>query len=225
MMSFAKADGSIEEVKWISAGYKNPSITKLELYYNTKEDKFSHKLNLDLLMVRGSGWTKEKLISRYTEVARVYSQCEIKFDEVRLIEVDAPDGIQVFNHGSVSKSSTKRFAERTPNWPRITNIHIKTIFAPYMGVSGPAFAYEREDHPLLNRQWIGLISAWEGRKDTEDEPHSYVLEVHELAHVLLNDGQHIQNKPSNVMDLTRTEKKLREDQCEKIYDHPQVLAI
>jgi len=216
-----QANGSSDERKWILAGYKNPSISEINLYQNVIKTKFSYKLDLDLLVVRHSGWTKEKLIDRYKEVAKVYSQCEIKFDKVRIIEVDAPDGVQIFSHGSVSKSSTKQFAERTPNWPRITNIHVKTIFAPYMGVSGPDFTYG-ENHPLLNRQWIGLISAWEGRKNTEDEPHSYVLEIHELAHVLLNDGQHIQGNPSDVMDLSRVEKKITQDQCEKIYNHLQV---
>jgi hypothetical protein len=176
------------EAGWAQAGYGNPKITKMDLYAGDKH-RYTHETDLDIVVVRGSGWTKEIIQERYKKVVKIYRQCNLKFSNMRVIEVDPPLDtrppppprlIETFKPGNYfAGSSSGTFAERVPSPPaRIVNLHVPKIAGAQTGVAGlSALAHGTL---TLNKQWISSAILNLDRKE------DHCLEGHEMGHIFLN---------------------------------------
>lgn len=77
---------------WRNAGFLNPSISILDscLYEYSDHEEYTHGLELDIIVLRGSGWKKDTIKKRIKHLVDIYKQCELKFNNVKLVEVDPP---------------------------------------------------------------------------------------------------------------------------------------
>jgi len=71
---------------WEAAGYINPSIFFLDsyIYASSDEVKYTHGLELDIVVLRGSGWDKEAIKKRAKHLADIFKQCRLKFTNAKL---------------------------------------------------------------------------------------------------------------------------------------------
>jgi hypothetical protein len=231
------------EAGWVQAGFGNPKITKLDLYVGDGH-RYTHETDLDIVLLRGSGWTMEIIEKRYRKVVNIYRQCNLKFSNMRVIEVDAPfeikpplppRPIETFKVGSYwGGSSSGMLAERVPSpQTRIVSLHVSKIAGNQTGVAGiPATTHGTL---LVNRVWISSAILSADRK----EDHS--LEAHEIGHILVNcihghrsaretaDGKAISpcdEAPGNVMaNGARSGSVFTENQCSAILRHGSIRII
>ncbi len=185
----AKPDPN-SEAGWVQAGFGNPKITKMDLYSGDRH-RYTHEADLDIVVVRGSGWTKEIIEERYKKVVTIFRQCDLKFSNMRMIEVDAPldpktkKEITQFDTGTRTFPSTANFSERIPAvGPRLASIHVRLLKYGGLGFSGAKFA--KKGSPRLYKQWISAQILSEKYKVYEDSPSGFCSEAHELGHALLN---------------------------------------
>ena len=218
---------------WKDAGYFNPSISFFDsyLYTSSDEGEFTHGLELDVVVLRGSGWDKDTIKKRVKLLAGIYKQCRLKFEHVKLVELDPPsDGRLDFfpwyrnNLGNEEEKgrSTYSFARLYPHSGELFSItYIRSFTNDEAGSSGPIW-YVGLESPMLYKQFISLISNSEDYK--KKRPLGYSTEAHELGHALF-ESTHVGR--DNIMALTSRKRtpKIRKDHCEIALEHELVRGL
>jgi hypothetical protein len=102
---------------WEKAGYINPTIFFLDsyIYSSSDEGEYTHGLELDVVVLRGSGWDKDTIKKRVKHLADIYKQCSLKFINVKLIEIDPLGDRRLdFFPGTVKIGITKKSGVALP---------------------------------------------------------------------------------------------------------------
>lgn len=218
---------------WRSAGYSNPSISTLDsyIYESSAEEKYTHGLELDIIVLRGSGWEKNTIKKRIKHLADIYKQCRLKFNNVKLVEVDPPsDGRLDFfpwyrknrENEEEQDGSTYSLARSYPDSGiKFSITYIRSFTNGETGSSGPIWYYGL-GNPMLYKQFISLVT------DSDDfiriRPTGYSVEAHELGHALFESAHVGRN---NIMALTTSKRKpiIRLDHCKIALGHELVRKL
>jgi hypothetical protein len=218
---------------WIIAGYSNPSIVSLDgyIYASSDEEQYTHGLELDVVVLRGSGWNNDTIKKRVKHLADIYKQCGLKFKNVKLIEIDPlVDGRLDFfpwyrkngNNQGERARSTDSLARSYPNsGKRFSITYIRSFTDGATGSSGPVWYYGL-DNPMLYKQFISLIT--NSDYFIKKRPSGYSIEAHEVGHALF-ECAHVGK--DNIMALTSSKRipKIREDHCEIALEHELVRGL
>jgi hypothetical protein len=148
-----------------------------------------HRLRPTLAYLDSSGWTPETILAAMQESARILDQCGVATQSAELVRIGAPDHFRDFD-ASASRELARAVPLRKP-----------TIYFVADTRQRPAFDAEaigrgnsRTRPELADTVWITR-----GARDPG------IALAHELAHVLMDSGEHSE-EPGNLMrDETSTE--------------------
>ncbi len=178
-------------------------ITVLERRQLTLERaaSFTHRLVLTLAYLEGSGWAPEAIHAAARETGRILGQCGIALEQAQLVRVGAPARFRDF-FTPASRELARTLALRRP-----------TIYFVSGTRQRPAFDAEaigrgnsRTRPELADTVWVAL-----GTRDLG------IALAHELAHVLMDSGEHSEN-PANLMreETALENTRLSEAQCARL---------
>ena len=158
----------------------------------------SHRLLLSVVEVEGSGWTRDRVFAALREAATILAQCDVGVANVEWVRVSAPPRYLDF-----STPVARELAVAAP-------VRRPAIYLVRDTRSRPAFDAEaigrgnsRTRPELADTVWITA-----GARDT-----GHAL-AHELAHVLMDSGEH-SDEPGNLMhdQTSGANTKLSVTQC------------
>jgi hypothetical protein len=142
----------------------------------------SHRLNLTLVNIEGSGWTRERAIAALREAATIFEQCGVSISSAEWLRLSAPPRYLDFST-PVARDLARSYPVKRP-----------AIYLVRDTLSRPAFDAEaigrgnsRSRPELADTVWITAAARDAG-----------IVLAHELAHVLMDNGEH-SDEPGNLM--------------------------
>lgn len=170
----------------------------------------SHELRLYLYSFRGTRWSREQIVEAALEGSELLEQCGVALSRAELRVLETPPRFRYY-HTPVSRELLRRIRVSRP-----------AVFFVDDTRNNPAFDAEaigrgnaRTQPELTDTIWI----AYEAR----DLPHTF---VHEVVHVLSNDGSH-SNEPANLMRATTSWRntRLTEAQCARLRSRGEMSGL
>ena len=162
----------------------------------------THRLHLDLIMFRDTSWEPERILDVVRGGAAILAQCGIRLERAELYRFEGGDPDLRYLSTPVSRQLVRRVRPAKPAvfFVRDTR-HVPTFDAEAFGSGNTATRPE-----LLFTVWV---TAW-----IRDLPLAL---AHELAHVLMDSGEHAE-EPGNLMheDTAPGNTRLSPAQCERM---------
>jgi hypothetical protein len=180
------------------------SITVLErreIPIETRVRPGAHQLQLTLAILDGSGWVPEHILAAVRESARILSQCGVIMENAELVRIGAPDRFRDF-HTATSRELARAIPLRKPAIYFIADTRQRPAFdAEAIGRGN-----SRTRPELADTVWVTR-----GTRDLG------IALAHELAHVVMDSGEH-SAAPGNLMrEDTRPENtNLTDAQCARL---------
>lgn len=141
----------------------------------------SHHLSLVLAYFEGS-WTPEVIHSAVRRSAQIFAQCGVEIAKAELVRLDAPARYREFD------TPTSRELARALPLPRPTIYFVAdTRQRPAFDAEAIGRRNSRTRPELSDTVWVAR-----GARDLD------IVLAHELAHVLMDSGEHSQ-EPGNLM--------------------------
>jgi hypothetical protein len=166
--------------------------------------KPTHRLRLEMVMMRGSGWTAERILEMTKRAAQILGQCGIQTTFAELYEFDGPDRYRYLDT-PVSRELARR-----------TRLARPAVFFVADTRNQPAF--DAEAIGSANSQWRPEMTntVW----ITAPARDRANVMAHELAHVLSNSGEHSAT-PGNLMreETAPQSVTLSAEQCRRIIEN------
>jgi hypothetical protein len=141
-----------------------------------------HVLQLTLVHFANGSWREDEIVSAATRAAGILGQCAISAGKIDVLRVDAESRFRIF-HTPTSRELARKLRPRTP-----------AIYFVDGTRQDPAFDAEaigrgnsRSRPELRDTVWVV-----HGARDLE------IAIAHELAHVLMDSGEH-SDEPDNLM--------------------------
>jgi hypothetical protein len=220
--TFTPVENSREQV-WIDAGFKDAKISKLDASHiypsQSPHAQFTHKVSLTLILLKKSGWSKERVIAQVKRAAEVYRQCGIKFSEIELVESSSPTGKVDVGYG---EGEDRDLASKTPH------IYSPRIFFIRSNDEGQvAYSWHslqlRPSDPRYNTAWLA-DEVDKSYKQLHDS--SYNVTAHEIGHILCG-CDHISGDEKNLMggSLEKLNDRLKKEQCDEFKKSKEVTKI
>lgn len=189
-----------EENKW--AQYDpDAKIKALDLYDKNDKTKFTHVVNVDVVVFNGSNWTTNDAHEAYKKAAKVYAQCGIKLNATA-IETASPIGLVDINvDPGKLRGHTHSIVSRLPEASdhvirdfRVRSLHeadlARTSRSVGAGSDTPSLAFANPDmkfgHNPRSKYKNEIWVAYGAKENEKYFPHSYSIIAHELGHILLN---------------------------------------
>jgi len=164
----------------------------------------SHQLSVAVVQVEGTGWTREQALAALREAATILAQCDVGVASVEWLRVSVPPRYLDF-----STPAARELAVAAP-------VRRPAIYLVRNTLNRPAFQAEaigrgnsRTRPELADTVWITV-----GTRDTG------IALAHELAHVLMNSGEH-SDEPDNLMrdETSGTNTRLSVKQCTQLREN------
>jgi len=161
----------------------------------------AHRLSLAVVEVEGTGWIRDKAEAVLREAATILAQCDLGITSVEWLRLSVPPRYLDF-----STPAARELAVAAP-------VRRPAIYLVRNTLNRPAFQAEaigrdnsRTRPELADTVWITV-----GTRDPG------IALAHELAHVLMNSGEH-SDEPDNLMrdETSGTNTKLSVAQCERM---------
>ena len=190
----AAADSPIYEVK-------SYSLDAAEIYAADNDAKPAYQISPTLVFFAATGWRKDKIFDAVKTAARILGQCGIEIKNAKLHLLDAPDKFKYYN-----TPVSKELARISP-FPRPTVYFVKdTLQAERFDAEAIGRSNSRTRPELRHTIWIAF-----GARDVG------ISLAHELAHLLMNSGEHV-DEPENLMrdETTPRNTGLNAAQCERM---------
>ena len=191
---------------WPPGALPQPEITLLERSGLTGAElgaagAFTHRLHLTVVNVEGSGWTRERAIEALREMAAILGQCEISIAGAEWLTLSAPPGYLDF-----STPAARELARRYPVARPAIYLVRDTRSRPAFDAEAIGRGNSRTRPEIADTVWITAATRDAG-----------IVLAHELAHVLMDSGEH-SDEPGNLMgDQTAAGRKaLSAVQCERL---------
>lgn len=187
----------------IGTAHAQPSVQVLEREEVAFDSSGTRKLQLSVVQLEGSGWTKERAIGAVREAASILSQCDIALTRADWIRLAAPARYLDF------------FTPLSRELARLQPVDRPALYLVRETRNRPAFEAEaigrgnsRSRPELADTVWMIAAVRDPG-----------VALAHELAHVLMNSGEH-SNEPGNLMaeQTTPGSTALSAAQCARLRD-------
>ena len=163
----------------------------------------THRLQLSLVRLEGSGWTPERSIGLLREAVPIFAQCGVALERAELLSFSVPPRYLDFST-PVARELARAYPVSRP-----------AIYLVRDTLSRPAFDAEaigrgnsRTRPELADTVWITAAARDAG-----------IALAHELAHVLMDSGEHSE-EPGNLMRDETTPKNtaLTRAQCARLRD-------
>lgn len=161
----------------------------------------THELRPTLAILDGSGWSPETTLAAARESARILGQCGVVMERAELVQIGAPERFRDF-YTPASRELARTLELRKP-----------TIYFVLETRQRPAFDAEaigrgnsRARPELADTVWVTR-----GTRDLG------IVLAHELAHVLMDSGEH-SDEPGNLMreDTAPGNSRLSDRQCARL---------
>ena len=178
-------------------------LERREIRHETIADPAARDLRLTLAYLEGTGWTAEAVLAAANESARILSQCGVTLTAVELLRVAAPVRYHDFLT-PVSRELAAALQLRKPAVYFVAGTRQRPAFeAEAIGRGNSGSRPELRDTVWLTRSArdLGIVLA------------------HELAHVLMDSGEHSQ-EPDNLMreDTALENTRISPVQCARMRD-------
>ena len=160
-----------------------------------------HALRLTLAYLEGSGWTPEDIVAAVREGARLLEQCGVALERAELVRIAAPTKYLDFY-----TPFSRELASAVPLAKPAIYFVAGTRQRPAFDAEAIGFGNSRSRPELLDTVWITRAS--------KDVP---IVLAHELAHVLMDSGEHsiLRHNLMNA-DTAPENTLLSADQCERL---------
>ena len=163
----------------------------------------THRLHLTLVRLEGTGWTRDRTIAVVREAAPILAQCGVALARAELVTLSVPPRYLDF-----STPAARALARAYPT-PRPAIYFVRdTRSRPAFDAEAIGRGNSRTRPELADTVWITAATRDAG-----------VALAHELAHVLMDSGEHSE-EPGNLMrDETAPENTaLTPAQCARLRD-------
>lgn len=220
--------------EWERAGFGAPAISALAPAAAEYGDPpVRGQLQVYMLLLRGSGWTKEQAAAHFARVTRVYAQCGLRFAPAALIEADPPERRAYFLRwkDDPGPGSLRHLVDLSPLKAR----PVYYLFAGFQddadNANDNAFSRahfkdgERTD-PALDGSIFLPAGVNSPAYEEARRASPYSVAAHELWHVLTLEGGHYNEEPRHLGNIWRTRSDLiRAKDCEEILANPSVVPV
>jgi hypothetical protein len=160
-----------------------------------------HSLRLTLVQLEGSGWTPQEIIAAAREGARLLEQCSIALERAELVRIAAPAQYLDFY-----TPFSRELAGEVPLAKPAIYFVAGTRQRPAFDAEAIGFSNSRRRPELIDTVWI--------TRGTRDRA---IVFAHELAHVLMDSGEHSILRHNLMNAETAPENTLLSaDQCERL---------
>lgn len=166
--------------------------------------KATHLLHLSVVTLEGSGWTDHRVLGIVRSAGRLLGQCGVKLERVELVSLAVPPTYLDLATPEAQRALARDYSVARPAVYFVRNTR-----------SSPAFEAEAfgrgntKSRPgLADTVWMTL---------TVRDPG--IVLAHELAHVLMDSGEH-NEEPGNLLRDKTTPKNtaLTRAQCARLRD-------
>lgn len=212
---------AINEQQLWEKKFRNVTIEPIDLSDEKTRD-FANQIDLDIIVLRGGGWSTTEIKKRYKDLAAVYAECEIGIRHAQIIEADSYVGVDVaFDIVEENlRGDMGRLALAAPEniHGRIRAYHIRSFSNGNVGFAGSPHQKHLlgEESPVLNTIWITAVVNTESYK--KKKAKGYLTEAHELGHVLTQAG-HITSNSPNIMTSKSQGRSFNQEQCLAMRDN------
>ena len=161
----------------------------------------SHRLQIAVIQIEGTGWTRERALAAIHEAAGILAQCEVGVADVEWQSVYAPPRYLDF-----STPAARELARALPvRGPAIYLVR-DTLSRPAFDAEAIGRGNSRTRPELADTVWI-----------TSGTPDLGIALAHELAHVLMDSGEH-SDEPGNLMrdETSAANTRLSVTQCTRL---------
>lgn len=161
----------------------------------------THKLALTLAYLEGGGWTTEDIVAAVRDGARILEQCGVALERAELVRIGAPTRyLDFYTPLSRELASTVPLAK-----PAIYFV-AGTRQRPAFDAEAIGRGNSRSRPELRDTVWV-----------TREARDLGLVLAHELAHVLMDSGEHTP-EPGNLMreDTAPGHTRLSEAQCARL---------
>lgn len=163
----------------------------------------THSLNLALAYLEGGGWAPEVILAAARRSAQILAQCGVALRMLEIVLVSAPERFRDF-YTPTSRELARALLLGKPTVYFVTDTRQRPAFdAEAIGRGN-----SRTRPELRDTVWI-----------TRGAHDPGIVLAHELAHVLMDSGEHSQ-APGNLMreDTAPENTRLSADQCAQLRD-------
>ena len=160
----------------------------------------THRLHLTLVRIEGSGWTRERALVALREAAGILSQCGVAVDRAELLDLAAPDSLDF------STPTARELARAFPLARPAVYLVRDTKSRPAFDAEAIGRGNSRSRPELADTVWM-----------TEATRDPGIALAHELAHVLMDSGEH-SDQEGNLMreETSARNASLSAAQCERL---------
>lgn len=177
------------------------ALERQEIAIERGTGKPSFGFRLTLAYLKDTGWNREDILPAVAQAARILAQCGLGLERVELVLVGAPARYRDF-----STPSARELARTLP-LPKPTVYFVAgTRQRHAFDAEAIGRGNSRSRPELADTVWVTR-----GARDLG------IVLAHELAHVLMDSGQH-STEPDNLMrDETAPENtRLSQEQCDQL---------
>lgn len=160
-------------------------------------------LSLTLVHFRDGGWEPETIVSAVRQGAQIFAQCGVALVQAELVQLDAPERYRYYRT-PVSRELARAVPLRKPAIYFVFDTRQRPAFdAEAVGRGNSSARPELRDTVWITR----------GARDLG------IVLAHELAHVLMDSGEHSE-EPGNLMrdETTPANTLLSAAQCARLRD-------
>ncbi|MSP96689.1 MAG: hypothetical protein EXR29_05555 [Betaproteobacteria bacterium] len=163
----------------------------------------THHLKLTLAYLEGGGWSPDTIHAGIRQGVQIFAQCGVALENVELLRVGAPDRFRDF-YSPVSRELARTLVLRKPTIYFIAG----TRQRPGFDAEAIGRGNSRTRPELRDTVWVTR-----GARDLG------IVLAHELAHVLMDSGEH-SDEAGNLMreDTAPENTRLSEAQCARLRD-------
>ena len=133
-----------------------------------------HVLHLTLAQLEGTGWEQEDIVAAVRDGARILEQCGVALERAELVRIAAPT-----RYLDLHTPSSRELARTVPLAKPAIYFVAGTRQRPAFDAEAIGFSNSRSRPELLDTVWI--------TRGSRDLP---IVLAHELAHVLMDSGEH-----------------------------------
>lgn len=161
----------------------------------------SLKLHLSLATLEGAGWESDRILDAVREAGSILAQCGIALESAELVRIRAPERYRDF------LSPVSRELARAVPLPRPVIWFVRdTRQRPAFDAEAIGRGNSRTRQELADSVWVTRATRDLG-----------IAVAHELAHVLMDSGEHT-DEPGNLMreDTAPGSTRLSSGQCDRM---------
>lgn len=226
----------LDNSEWEGSGFTNVENFEYSPEYN-RNQHFTHEFDLNTIVLKDSNWDPEKARKQIDRAARVFEQCGIKINKVKMTFANSPTGDANFPRSSEGGSSMEQNAlrRRVDQFAAASPIQERPVVV-FAENTGNNFGYAQFSSTFANNQ----RDLNDPRFDSSQSPslnytfisgnarmgnNWYSTVAHEVAHLLCQCG-HSDNE-TNLLNtqariLSGDRERLSQSQCDVMKRSPML---